>query len=194
MTCSTSRVVAATNLRTHVRTANSVHYTPNSDYDLVNGLCDYNPQNKGSCCMAFGVDGSCSQCQPGMYLKDGACLQAFIVGCISKRDGTCLNCASDFYINNGACLKGVEACLSYTNVGVCRECKPKYSLLRGRCVNKPIVGCSDQSGDKCNKCFSPFKLSNGVCSVADCKSTTDYGCSECEATHYLKSDGACYLR
>jgi hypothetical protein len=54
------------------------------------------------------------------------------------------------------------------------------------------VGCSDQQGDQCNKCFTPFTLNNGSCTIANCKSTTDYGCSQCEANYFLKNDGACY--
>lgn len=105
-----------------------------------------------------------------------------------------MNCASDFYLKNGQCVKGVEYCASYADNGVCRECKPKYSLVRGRCTPQRIVGCSDQSNDKCNKCFAPFTLAGGNCIIEKCKSVTDYGCSECEPTHYLKSDFACYPR
>ena len=42
------------------------------------GKCNYNERDKKECCLKFDDQGECAECQPGLFLEDGACNQAFL--------------------------------------------------------------------------------------------------------------------
>lgn len=69
---------------------------PHSDYKLdeVTGLCSFNTNSAESCCLE--PEGKkCKQCNRGMSLVDGTCVQTESLGCLEKSvSGECTNCAS----------------------------------------------------------------------------------------------------
>lgn len=70
----------------------------NQDYKLdESGLCSFNSQSTDSCCLQ--MEGTvCKQCNRGMSLVDGSCIQTQSFGCIEKSaSGECINCASGLF-------------------------------------------------------------------------------------------------
>jgi hypothetical protein len=98
------------------------------NYQLNGGICDYLEQDKAKCCIGYGANGECNQCEKGLFLKDGGCLQSNLVGCIEKDFGSCLNCATGFYLQNKRCVRGVTGCSAYDNNGVCQKCLSGFSI------------------------------------------------------------------
>lgn len=123
----------------NAHSVNSVQLPCYIDYVPLAGICDYKPKDQAKCCLAFGQNGECSQCQTGLFLDAGACKQSFLVGCISKVANKCINCASDFYLKDGLCVPGVEMCSAYADNGACRDCKQGFFLHRGACVQKRLL-------------------------------------------------------
>lgn len=122
-----------------------IQYVPlYSDYDLINGRCDYNPQPVEKCCVEFGSNGECSKCQPGLLLDNGACKQVTIVGCLNKDGSKCTNCADGYLLNNNQCKVGVKQCSAYNANGSCSTCATGHALSEGFCVLYNIPNCASE--------------------------------------------------
>lgn len=66
------------------------------DYKLdeMTGLCSYNPNTTESCCLQ-SEGKQCKQCNRGMSLVGGSCVQTESLGCLEKTvSGECVNCSS----------------------------------------------------------------------------------------------------
>ena len=164
------------------------------NYQLKDGKCNYNEKDKRECCVSFNQNGECSKCQTGMFLNSGACDQAFLAGCIEKRDDYCVNCARDYFLKDGGlCGVGVQNCLQYS-LGKCSVCKESFYLNKtsNTCLPNRILGCADQVQSKCKSCFKPFVLTNSICKISSCDVLGEFGCTNCSSQFYLKPDGLCY--
>ena len=158
----------------------------NLDYIKKGNVCEYSPPvDNSKCCESYSyASGKCEKCAPGLTLRNGACEEVKIIGCLVKsKSGDCLNCALEYELFGGRCLKKISGCIDYTSDNKCSKCNKGYHLENSFCIPEFVI---DQG------CHSPFiESKEGECFVPGCRAHCDYGCADCEEGYRLLPDGTC---
>lgn len=136
-------------------------------YLLQAGICYLATCNIYGCtqCMSWNSPVLCMQCQQGLVLSDGYCVQM-------------------------PCTNNVTNCVSCVGNGTCQACAQGYNLLNSTgntsCVAAPAfqncsiphcITCSQGNPGQCSQCAAQYKLINGQCycnfqNCLDCSSSS----------------------
>ena len=131
-------------------------------------------------CYSYSANGTCSVCNYGYYLNNGACTEITVDKCAvvdNTAPTTCIACENSILAANGVCT-GTTKCTA-TNCEICNAanqclaCTSNYSLTTTfTCVAAPVKGCMNvaQDGTTCDKC-RPGYYHNGTSCLSSAVST-----------------------
>ena len=149
-----------------------------ASYLYKNGYC-YPPEVKIPNCLKFKDMRSCSICNFGFELKDGACVrnESYDLCLLSNSNGNCLMCIKGVMLVDGRCdhpqtckyLPNCNYCALAQGLNICIKCKRGYTAYL---TSEKLTTCVP-SLDNLNNCWL----------------TTDGNkCESCSVNYYLFED------
>jgi len=134
----------------------------------VYNACWQNTVTCPSNCSSCSSSTTCTVCNSGYTLQNGACIQS----CIQMSGSTCIACDEGYVLDNGKCLKCPDGCKSCSNSLACKTCADGYFMMTAVCYPNGHAVCRNDG-----KSFD-----GGVCLITCVESETDFFCRKATCT------------